>query len=630
MSQVYYLYADDHTDFVEAHQNYLDEKNVKIVPFSKIEQFKIDEASHLLVTGTLEEIKELLVLAEHADVSVGIVPKEEQTELRRTFVLPADTRGAIDLALTPSEKKIDVLYAEDFLVLEEVIVGEAPPLDQYDSALEGKSLWERGKLFWRTILQVKSLRHKRFTILDGNENEIKVSSVGLVGLKYPNKTFASKLIPGQLNATDGKLSVVILSPTSILQYAGYIFKCLVSNVTPSKLPKSVGYLRSSSMTIGSVESVEVLVDSGETLQTPVTITVKQQALALSVGEQFWERQGALKQVKDSIKVDHIPSDEENVDYLGKSIPLFPHASQEQFASLFTTLREEARFNIRFFTLLVFATMIATFGLYINSPSVIIGAMLLAPLMQPIVSLSMGVLRQDSALEISGLKTIFIGVLSVLLTAMTIAFFTPIAQLTSEMSGRLSPTILDLFVAIVSGAAAAYAKSDEKIAGSLAGVAIAVALVPPLAVAGIGLGWGEWAMFSVAFLLFTTNLVGIVLSAALMFMVLGYSPLRIAQKGVFVWMMIVAVVAVPLYSSFTQMHKDIQAKRTLSNTAIQVEEKSVKLIKIELYHHQKIDEVRCEAITTGALSPTQKMLLKEKIVSLMGREVQVVVTFKYRL
>lgn len=76
-----------------------------------------------------------------------------------------------------------------------------------------------------------------------------------------------------------------------------------------------------------------------------------------------------------------------------------------------------------------------------------------------------------------------------------------------MAGRLSPTILDLFIAMVSGAAS-YVKSDEKILGSIAGVAIAVALVPPIAVAGIGLGWADWHMFSTAFLLFITNLVGI--------------------------------------------------------------------------------------------------------------------------
>ena len=282
------------------------------------------------------------------------------------------------------------------------------------------------------------------------------------------------------------------------------------------------------------------------------------------------------------------------------------------------------------TLLILATMIATFGLFINSSSVIIGAMLLAPLMQPIVSLSMGVLRQDTTLQINGAKTIAIGVIAVLLTAALIALFTPIERLTSEMAGRLSPTILDLFVAIVSGAAAAYAKSNEKILGSLAGVAIAVALVPPIAVAGIGLGWGDWHMFSTAFLLFITNLVGIVLAAALTFTVLGFSPLHIAKKGMMIWMAIVAIVAIPLYSSFSKMKEDIEVQKTLSNLAFNVGEHDVKLTHIELLHRPKTDEIRCEVISTGSLTKEEKVRLKEAILKSIHKQAEVIVTFRYRL
>ena len=178
-----------------------------------------------------------------------------------------------------------------------------------------------------------------------------------------------------------------------------------------------------------------------------------------MGESFWKKHTEQTNGKDSIKIDHLPSDEESTNYLSKTIPLFSHASKEQYAALFTNLREESRVSYSFMILLILATMIATFGLFINSASVIIGAMLLAPLMQPIVSLSMGVLRQDTTLEINGAKTIAIGVLAVLITAATIALFIPMERVTTEMAGRLSPTILDLFVAIASGIAAAYAKSN---------------------------------------------------------------------------------------------------------------------------------------------------------------------------
>ncbi len=627
---IYYIYSPNDREFVETVKTYLADQEVEYFSVDTLGSVDMDQVSHLLVTGCLDEIKMVMTLAYENEVSIGIIPNPKQKELMRTFSLPAKLEDLIPLALEPADKKLDLLYSNGTLVLQEVVVGDAPPLDLFDSALQGKTYFDRIKMFWHTIIKVKELKHTQIKITDAKDNEIKLSAVGMVGVEYNNATFAAKLISSRLSANDGKLSILILSPVSIMQYMGYLFKSLVAHLTPNTLPRSVGYVQSSKMSIETKVPMKVLVDSTLQQQTPLVLEVKKEALALSVGERFWEKQKLENNGKDSIKVDHLPSDEENSTYLSKTIPLFSHASQAQYASLFTNLREESRVSEPFMVLLILATMIATFGLFINSTSVIIGAMLLAPLMQPIVSLSMGVLRQDTALEINGAKTIAIGVLTVLMTAAVIAFFTPMERLTSEMSGRLSPTILDLFVAIVSGAAAAYAKSNEKILGSLAGVAIAVALVPPIAVAGIGMGWADWSMFSSAFLLFITNLVGIVLSAALTFALLGFSPLQLAKKGIMIWMIIVAVVAVPLYSSFEKMKADIGIQKTLSNVEFNVGKHEVKLIHVELLHRAKIDEIRCEVIATGILSKTEKELLKEAILKSIDKEAEVIVTFRYRL
>ncbi len=630
IANVAYFYGSVEEAYLDKIKVELKEKKVAYFPLSQMCSIELDNFAHLLVSGTLKEIKEVLELALRYDKSVGIVPLPKQKELIKTFELSSKLSESITQALHIPQEKIDVLFSNDEIVLQEVVIGDAPPLDQFDTTLKNQSFVGRIKLFLHTMGKVKELHHTKMKLTDAKENEIKFSAVGLVGLEYNNATFASKLISKQINSSDGKLSLVILAPISMIQYVGYLFNSLVSKWTPERLPRSVGYLRSSALKIESDRTLSVLIDSDIKQQTPVQLKVQEKALALSVGEKFWEKQSQETNGKDSIKIDHLPSDEESATYLSKSIPFFSHASKEQYTSLFTNLREESRTSSTFMILLVFATMIATFGLFINSSSVIIGAMLLAPLMQPIVSLSMGVLRQDSALQLSGAKTIFIGVLAVLFTAAMIAFFTPIERLTTEMAGRLSPTILDLFVAIVSGAAAAYAKSNEKILGSLAGVAIAVALVPPIAVAGIGLGWADWHMFSTAFLLFITNLVGIVLAASFTFMILGFSPLHIAKKGIMIWMIIVAVVAMPLYSSFSKMQEDIKIQKILSNLAFKVGEQDVKLTHIELVHRVKIDEIRCEVIATGILAKEEKVLLKEAILKSIGKEAEVIVTFRYKL
>jgi len=627
---IYYIYAEEDKAYLETVKTFLVKETVTYISFTSLGELDLSKVSHLLVTGCIEEIKMLMSIAHQNNLPLGIIPRPTQKELIRTFALETKTEDAVEQALQLSEKKIDLLYCNGSIVIQEVVVGDAPPLDQFDTTLEGKTFLDRVKLFWSTIKKVKTLKHTQMKITDAKDKVINLSAVGAVGLEYNNATFAAKLVTSQLSGNDGRFSLVVLSPASIVQYMGYLFSSLVSHWTPKVLPKSVGYIRSSKITIDAQVPLKVLIDSSEVQQTPVELEVKQSALALSVGDGFWEKQSKEYSTKDSIKVDHLPSFEENTDHLSQAIPLFSHASQSQYATLFKNLREESRLRSSFMILLILATMIATFGLFINSSSVVIGAMLLAPLMQPIVSLSMGVLRQDSDLELNGAKTIAIGVIAVLSTAAIIAFFTPIERLTSEMAGRLSPTILDLFVAIVSGVAAAYAKSNEKILGSLAGVAIAVALVPPLAVAGIGLGWVDWHMFGTAFLLFITNLVGIVLAAALTFVILGFSPLHIAKKGILTWMTIVAIVAIPLYSSFNKMQEDIRVQTILSNLAFSVGENDVKLLHIELIHRKNLNEVRCEVMATGILTKEEKLRLKEVIQKSIGKKVEVIVTFRYRL
>ena len=626
-----YVYSKKDEGFVEKNKALaLWPSGLQYLPFENLDTLDPANVTHLLVTGWVKEIKKVMEVAYGHDITLGIIPTPKQKELIRTLELPSKTEEAIVLALTPSEKKVDLLFCNDTIVLQEVVIGDAPPLDHFDTVLKGKSVFDRIKLFWRTLKTVKHLQHSKVKIRNAKENEMDVSAVGMVGIEYNNSTFAAKLFGNKLSASDGKLLLVILSPTSMMQYMGYLFQSLVSYATPKALPRSVGYISSSEIQIDSEHFLSVRIDSTEGSKLPIRLKVLPETLALSVGEKFWEKQKNTQSDKDSIKIDHLPSDKESADYLSKTIPLFSHASQEQYTVLFSNLREEGKLNTVYIMLLILSTLIATFGLFVNSSSVVIGAMLLAPLMQPIVSLSMGVLRQDSALEINGAKSIFWGVLAVLVTAALVATFTPIERLTVEMSGRLSPTILDLFIAIVSGVAAAYVKSNEKILSSLAGVAIAVALVPPLAVAGIGLGWANWHMFMMAFLLFTTNLVGIVLAAAFTFMILGFSPLHVAKKGIMTWMVIVSLVSIPLYNAFKQMEEDIKTQKTLTNLAFHLKEHEVKLTKVQLIHNPAIDEIRTEVISSGILSKEEKKILKETILKSLDKEAEVVVTFRYKL
>lgn len=160
------------------------------------------------------------------------------------------------------------------------------------------------------------------------------------------------------------------------------------------------------------------------------------------------------------------------------------------------------------------------------------------------------------------RSLSLGILLALACATVLTAVTPLHAISGEMAARLKPTLLDLGVAILSGVAAAYAHARAEVARSLAGVAIAVALVPPLAVSGIGIGWGAWPVFAGAFLLFLTNLAGIVLAAAVTFLALGYSPFGRARRGLALALLLVGLVSIPLAYGFLRMVDEDRVVRAL--------------------------------------------------------------------
>ncbi len=174
----------------------------------------------------------------------------------------------------------------------------------------------------------------------------------------------------------------------------------------------------------------------------------------------------------------------------------------------------------FYALIATAALIASLGLVANSPAVIIGAMLVSPLMSPIFGISLGMIRGDTSLlakstraEISGMTlAVAFGALFGLLPVMT--------EVTPEMLARTEPTLLDLLVAVFAGFAGTLAMVDDRISPALPGVAIATAIVPPLATCGLCLAAGATQGAGGAFLLFFANFVAILLVSALTFLAAG--------------------------------------------------------------------------------------------------------------
>jgi uncharacterized hydrophobic protein (TIGR00271 family) len=172
--------------------------------------------------------------------------------------------------------------------------------------------------------------------------------------------------------------------------------------------------------------------------------------------------------------------------------------------------------------LLFSSGIATFGLVLNSPAVVIGAMLISPLMGPILAAGLALAAADLYLGIKSLLSILIGVASSVLFSAALVWALPFQIPTSEILARTQPNLLDLGIALLSGLAGSVVVCRRSEGGgvtALPGVAIAVALMPPLCTVGFGFGSGfAWPIISGAGLLFLTNLAAIVASAFLVFYV----------------------------------------------------------------------------------------------------------------
>ena len=185
-------------------------------------------------------------------------------------------------------------------------------------------------------------------------------------------------------------------------------------------------------------------------------------------------------------------------------------------------------QIGFWTLLVLSVIIATLGVLADSTAVVIGAMLVAPLMTPIMAVSAAIVNGWARRLMTAFATVLGGVVVAIGVAWIISVWAPqLVPLASnaQITSRTSPTLIDLMIAMAAGAAGAYATVDKRVSSSITGVAIAVALVPPLGVVGVTLHATAWGDAWGAFLLFLTNLVSIILVASIVFFVTGLAPFR---------------------------------------------------------------------------------------------------------
>ncbi len=593
-------------------------------------------ASHLLVSGSMQSINQLLEFAcRHSangqQCSLAFLPLESQNLLSRAYRLSESVADNIEIALRDDTKAINLLECNGQLFQFKAVVGQIPLLESLHSDSSA------GAFIKNILLGIKQffrLSMNKISIETEKGKQIKSVASGVFIVNQNRKSHLLGNLHHSSSMRSDKLLLVVISPYSAIEYFLFLLS-LISHINKENtLPHGVSNIQSSQIQL-SFEALDgkvpqVKLDEINTTTFPLHFQVIKNAVKINAADEFWELNPLLVTDKEVIRTDNLPDEKERIKYLNQSLPFFSFASEDRFKDLFLQLRSDAKIDSLYIVLMLLSTLLALLGLFANSVAVVIGAMLLAPLMSPIISNAMGLLRGDEKLISQSMKKIALGVSLTLLASSILTLLLPQMELSYEIKARIHPNLIDLGVAVLSGIAAAYSKSHRELLNNLAGVAIAVALVPPLATAGIGLGRGELYIFEGAFLLFVTNLFGIMVAAVLTFQFLGFSNTVKSKKRVLLIFTILALLSYPLYRSYTDSLQRFQLTESLLNKQIIINEKPLIIETASVKYQNNKQIINITIVLKKALNNEELQLLKEKLKQRFSSRHETRVSIKYLL
>jgi uncharacterized hydrophobic protein (TIGR00271 family) len=302
------------------------------------------------------------------------------------------------------------------------------------------------------------------------------------------------------------------------------------------------------------------------------------------------------------------------------------------------IRTSASPGFDYFFLVILSGAIATLGLINDSSAVIIGAMLVAPLMSPILGVGLGSITADTKLARNSASALVRGaIISILLSALLtlsniyLPFVPSLMEIPNEVLIRTQPTPNDLIIALAGGLAAAYAMAQPQLSAALPGVAIATALMPPLSTIGIGIALGRWDIAGGAALLFLTNAITIAFAATLVFFLEGFAP-RIRQpngklpRSLLVSAALAGLLLIPLTMLGARFVAQAQENR-LINTIIETEIAEIanaELVELNINRTEQQLQLEITIRSNYPLSYSQVVTLQEALVARLDKSVALIV------
>jgi uncharacterized hydrophobic protein (TIGR00271 family) len=289
--------------------------------------------------------------------------------------------------------------------------------------------------------------------------------------------------------------------------------------------------------------------------------------------------------------------------------------------LYVELSADGKLNSTYFALSIASATIATLGLLENSTAVIIGAMIIAPLLMPIQGIAFGVLHARFTLVRQAFITLMAGIFVALSVSYVLGILFRFETFGSEVAARTYPTILDLGIALAAGSIGGYAKVNRKLSSSVAGTAIAVALMPPLCVVGIEFARANLVAAGGAFLLFFTNVLGITLACMLAYIAGGYANFHQARLRLLGMVGAVLLLILPLGSNLMRLLRETNVETAIRASLDQtVTFSHVTVVALKMNWLKTPPDVRVDVLANHEITPTQVELVEQFVQRRTGIQV----------
>ncbi len=296
------------------------------------------------------------------------------------------------------------------------------------------------------------------------------------------------------------------------------------------------------------------------------------------------------------------------------------ATQKRQKKVYEQIKERAAGDFDFYIMSLFAGIIITLGIIIDSAAVVIGGMLIAPLVWPILAMALGVCMGRPRLLQTALGTILKSTLVILLVAILLGLIVPDLVIENkEFLQRTSPTLFELLIGLAAGFVGAFIIAYPKIGSAIAGVVMAAAIVPPIATIGLSIGRGDFDAAAGALLLFLSNLIAITFAATILFLISNFSPTseigHEKSKSGFRWsLLFLVIIFIPLILTTKQTAEAVKNNKIIKGV-VQSSLEQVSVSELQISEQNGILTASLtlnanESITKDQISAMENILLKQ--------------------